>query len=73
VDYLVARNGVEMTRHLCDVLNDEGMARSLAEAGRETILARHTCGHRVDQLLSIVEAVRSPAVEPDRGAPVLTT
>jgi hypothetical protein len=42
-----------MRRHLRDVLNDEGLAAELAQRGRETILARHTCGHRADELLSI--------------------
>ena len=43
-----------MEEHLralaCD---DEGMARQLAMHGRQTILARHTCAHRVDELLEI--------------------
>ncbi len=53
-DYLVARHGREMRRHLRAVLSDKAMARELAEHGRRTILARHTCGHRVEQLLEIV-------------------
>ena len=57
VDYLVARNGAEMTRHLRDVLGDPQLARALAASGRETILARHSCAHRVDELLAIVSAV----------------
>lgn len=52
-DFLVARNGDEMRQHLRAVLNDEDMARELAEHGLRTILARHTCAHRVDELLSI--------------------
>jgi spore maturation protein CgeB len=52
-DYLVARTGREMTNHLKDLLNDTVMARELAESGRRTIHARHTCAHRVDELLSI--------------------
>ena len=30
------------------------LALALAEHGRETVLARHTCGHRVDELLAIL-------------------
>jgi spore maturation protein CgeB len=52
-DFLVARNGKEMREHLRAVLNDEALARSLAEHGLRTILARHTCAHRVDELLDI--------------------
>ena len=57
-DYLVARDGREMRAHLRAVLSDEELARSLAAHGRETILARHTCGHRVDELLSILRELR---------------
>jgi spore maturation protein CgeB len=52
-DYLVARNGAEMRRHLRAVLSDDGLARELATRGRRTILERHTCAHRVDELLAI--------------------
>jgi spore maturation protein CgeB len=52
-DYLVARDGREMARHLRDLLNDREMARALAARGRRTILDRHTCAHRVDELLEI--------------------
>jgi spore maturation protein CgeB len=52
-DFLVARDGGEMRRHLGAVLADEPLARELAGHGRRTILARHTCAHRVDELLDI--------------------
>jgi spore maturation protein CgeB len=52
-DFLVARHGAEMRRHLKALLEDEAMARELAEHGRQTILRRHTCAHRVDELLAI--------------------
>jgi hypothetical protein len=34
------------------VLSDPALARGLAAHGRATILARHTCGHRVAELLT---------------------
>jgi spore maturation protein CgeB len=52
-DYLVARDGAEMTRHLRAILAEPGLARALADAGLETIRDRHTCAHRVDELLAI--------------------
>ena len=52
-DFLVARHGVEMQRHLRDLLEDEAMAHDLAEHGLRTILRRHTCAHRVNELLAI--------------------
>ena len=52
-DFLVARNGAEMRRHLRSLLTDKGQARELAAHGLRTIQARHTCAHRVDELLGI--------------------
>ena len=52
-DYLVARDGNAMTRALSDVLSDRDLAAELARNGPETIRARHTCGHRVEELLAI--------------------
>jgi spore maturation protein CgeB len=54
-DYLVARDTREMRRHLHDVLGDPELARSLVQHGLETIRTRHTCGHRVEELLAICE------------------
>lgn len=59
-DFLVARNGREMRDHLRAVLHDPALARTLAERGRETILARHTCAHRVDELLAIYAELAPP-------------
>ncbi|MEH3047812.1 glycosyltransferase family protein [Sphingomonas adhaesiva] len=53
-DFLTARDGAEMTRHLRDLREDAGLRAALAASGRETILARHTCAHRVDELLAIL-------------------
>jgi spore maturation protein CgeB len=63
-DFLVARNGVEMREHLRAVLHDPALARSLAEHGRKTILARHTCAHRVDELLAIYAELAPPQARP---------
>ncbi len=52
-DFLVAADGDEMKRHLRAILEDDALARALTEHGRATILARHTCAHRVDELLGI--------------------
>ena len=53
-DYLVARDGTEMTRHLGAIQNDPDLRASLVASGLETIRARHSCAHRVDELLSFV-------------------
>ena len=43
------------------VLHERGLAQSLAAAGLQTIASRHTCGHRVDELMRIVESLRGRA------------
>ena len=52
-DFLVARDGNEMKKQLRAVLNEPELRANLIESGLETILARHTCAHRVDELLKI--------------------
>jgi spore maturation protein CgeB len=42
-----------MDRHLDDELHDPSLAQALREHGLRTISERHTCGHRVDELLAI--------------------
>ena len=54
VDFLFARDGAEMAAHLNAVLHQPELAESLREHGLETIRARHTCAHRVDELLARV-------------------
>jgi spore maturation protein CgeB len=53
-DYLVARDGAEMTLHLTALRDDPGLRDALATRGLATIRARHSCAHRVDELLGIV-------------------
>ena len=53
-DYLVARTRAEMVRHLRVLLHEPETAAALARHARETILARHTCAHRVDELLGVL-------------------
>ncbi len=54
-DFLTAHNGEEMKRYLRLILNEPEVGQSLARSGLETICARHTCAHRVDELLSIYD------------------
>ncbi|MBP7147062.1 MAG: glycosyltransferase [Acidobacteria bacterium] len=72
-DYLVARDGAEMREHLRFLLHDALVAARLAASGLETILARHTCAHRVDELLAILDQIepadgaRAPAARPQEA------
>jgi spore maturation protein CgeB len=54
-DFLIALTGEEMQHHLTTLLQDRQMAQELAAHGRQTILNRHTCAHRVDELLAIYQ------------------
>lgn len=55
-DYLVAHDGDEMREMISAVIGDAELAASLAANGLATIGARHTCAHRVAQLLDICRA-----------------
>lgn len=57
-DFLVAADGAEMRAHLRELLRQPRRAKRLAEHGRRTVLARHTCAHRVDELLAIASQLR---------------
>jgi len=57
-DFLMVRTPGEMTHAVRDVLADADAAAALAAHGRATVLARHTCAHRVDELMAIYEAIR---------------
>ncbi len=68
-DYLVAHSGAEMQGLLRMVLHEPDVATELVQHGLQTIYSRHTCAHRVDQLLSICRAdlhmnTRTPALMP---------
>lgn len=58
-DFLVARDGDEMKTQLRRILDDSAFAHSLAERGRTTVLGRHTCAHRVDELLGILDELNA--------------
>ena len=61
-DFLMVKDGAEMTRVLTQLKKDHELRESLAASGLETIRARHTCGHRADELIKIVEQLRAPAL-----------
>jgi spore maturation protein CgeB len=62
-DFLPARSGREMAAQLGALLADAAKARTLATQGRASVLARHTCAHRVAALVDILRglAVREAA------------
>lgn len=57
-DFLMAHNEREMASSIRAVLCDRDLADELSSHGRQTIISRHTCGHRVDELLLIHDQLR---------------
>lgn len=56
-DYLIARSGAEMREAMRSLLRDKEHAFELAKHGLQTVLSRHTCAHRTDELLAIANEV----------------
>lgn len=70
-DFLVVRDGREMQRQLAALISDSSRRRRLAAHGLKTIQARHSCAHRVEELLVIHERIQTElAAVPKLGAPV---
>ena len=61
-DFLTAAHGPAMLARLHDLQHDPALRAALATHGLATIQARHTCGHRADELLGIVATLRRPAL-----------
>ncbi len=53
-DFLTARDGSETESHLRSIGQDLPLRAHLVASGLATIRARHTCAHRVDELLAVV-------------------
>ncbi|MFZ0392058.1 MAG: glycosyltransferase [Calditrichia bacterium] len=58
-DYLTAADGTEMKKQMRMLLNEPDFASELAVHARETILARHTCEHRIAELFSIYHSLKN--------------
>lgn len=56
-DFLLVQNGAEMKEQLAFLLSNPGKAKELSNHGLHTILTRHTCAHRVNELLTIYDAL----------------
>jgi spore maturation protein CgeB len=60
-DYLIAHDSREMIRHLSHILSDPEFAERMAGSGLRRIRERHTCSHRVDELLNICSRAQGEA------------
>jgi spore maturation protein CgeB len=54
-DFPRVSNGKEMTEALRETLHNPKAAQERADRGRETVLRRHTCTNRVDELSQILD------------------
>jgi spore maturation protein CgeB len=66
-DFLMVADEAEMTQALTRIANEPELRHALAAKGLETIRARHTCAHRAEELLGIVNGLRSSRAR-SRGA-----
>jgi spore maturation protein CgeB len=57
-DYVLARDGAEMSVRLGELLESESTRRQIASSGLETIRQHHTCRHRAQQLMEICGEIR---------------
>jgi spore maturation protein CgeB len=57
-DLLFAANGPAMTESIHSLLSGPGLISRLASNGLQTILSKHTCQHRVDELLEIYRSLK---------------
>ncbi|HEX8231958.1 MAG TPA: glycosyltransferase [Caulobacteraceae bacterium] len=69
-DFLMVDSGKAMAKAMKAMRDDADLRHSLVESGLETIRARHTCAHRAQELIAVVETLRafppisSPHAEP---------
>lgn len=57
-DFLTASDSVAMAEHLRALRHDPALRAALAANGLETIRARHSCAHRMQELLAILAELR---------------
>ncbi len=60
-DFLIAHNRQKMTRHMKEILGEPELASYLRRSGLQRIAERHTCAHRVDELVEICGELGVPA------------
>jgi spore maturation protein CgeB len=70
-DFLFAADGAAMAKAMRAVVEDADLRAALVGSGLETILARHTCAHRAEELLGVIDTLRADPAgvgrEPGRG------
>lgn len=59
-DFLMVGSGSEMAAALRDVREDPALRAELAAHGLATIRAHHTCAHRADELIAVMDRMAGP-------------
>ena len=59
--YLKVNDSAQMTAALRAIVLDPDLASDLARKGLVAVRARHTCAHRVEELLAICASLKNPA------------
>jgi len=54
-DFIMVNSGKEMTQKIREVMDNEAMVKKMTDSALKTILARHTCARRVDELFAICD------------------
>jgi spore maturation protein CgeB len=65
VDLLVAHDGTAVKRCLVALHSDPEFARFIGANGYETVVSRHTCAHRAQELLAICNELGAEESPPD--------
>lgn len=68
-DFLLARNGREMTSRIKEIINDPALAGELSKHGLRTIRSKHTCSHRAAELLAICRELGLDIDVPEKKLP----
>lgn len=69
-DFLMVNNGAEMKKAMKEVLSDHRLSTSLVKNGLETIGKKHTCEHRKNELLEIINEILMFRKVPPKLQPV---
>ena len=68
-DFLMADTPAAMERHLAALRDDADLRGALVAHGLETIRTRHSCSHRVDELMRVLAALDAGSVRQPAGTP----
>jgi spore maturation protein CgeB len=58
-DFLFAADGTEMKKLMKEILSDKSLAENISAHALKTIGSRHTCAHRVQELMDITLKIKS--------------